>query len=79
MLCVRLLLFCYSTDNAKVAKTVGLGDKIKNEAQELSGKVKEATGEATDNERLIAEGQKDQVVADAKKVGEEVKDGLRRE
>ena len=52
---------------------MGIGDKIQNEAENLGGKAKEAAGNATDNDRLKAEGQKDQVVADAKKVGEDVK------
>ena len=58
---------------------MGLGDKIRNEAESLAGKAKEATGNATDNDQLRAEGQKDQVVADAKKVGEEVKDSFKRD
>jgi uncharacterized protein YjbJ (UPF0337 family) len=53
---------------------MGLGDKISNEAEHLGGKAKEATGNATDNDKLKAEGQTDQVKADAKKVGENVKD-----
>ena len=53
---------------------MGLGDKIGNEAEHLGGKAKEATGNATDNDKLKAEGQADQVKADAKKVGENVKD-----
>ena len=58
---------------------MGIGDKIQNEAENLGGKAKEATGRATDNDRLRAEGQKDQVVADAKKVGENVKDAVNRD
>lgn len=58
---------------------MGLGDKIRNEAEILGGKAKEATGNATDNDRLRAEGQKDQVVADAKKVGEDVKDSFKKD
>ncbi|MFI5086645.1 MAG: CsbD family protein [Actinomycetales bacterium] len=53
---------------------MGLDDKIKNEAQDLTGKTKEAAGNATDNQDLKAEGQKDQVGASAKKVGENIKD-----
>ena len=53
---------------------MGLGDKIGNEAEHLGGKAKEAAGNATDNDKLKAEGQADQVKADAKKVGENVKD-----
>ena len=53
---------------------MGLDDKIKNAAQDISGKAKEATGQATDNERLEAEGEVDQTSASAKKAGENVKD-----
>ncbi len=53
---------------------MGLDDKIKNEAQHLGGKAKETAGDATDRDDLKAEGQKDQVAADAKKIGENVKD-----
>ncbi|MDQ0799936.1 CsbD family protein [Arthrobacter sp. SLBN-112] len=58
---------------------MGLGDKISNEAEELGGKAKEAAGNVTDNDRLKAEGQADQVKADAKKVGESVKDEFKRD
>ncbi|HSU70305.1 MAG TPA: CsbD family protein [Micrococcaceae bacterium] len=58
---------------------MGLDDKIKNEAQHLGGKAKEATGDVTNKEDLKAEGQKDQVAADAKKVGEDVKDTFKKD
>ena len=58
---------------------MGLGDKISNAAEDHGGKAKEATGNATDNDRLKAEGQTDQVKADAKKVGESVKDEFKRD
>ena len=58
---------------------MGLGDKISNAAEDVGGKAKEATGNATDNDRLKAEGQTDQVKADAKKVGESVKDEFKRD
>ncbi|WP_411734703.1 CsbD family protein [Paeniglutamicibacter sp.] len=53
---------------------MGLGDKISNQAKEATGKVKEKTGDATDNESLQAEGLKDQAVADAKQAAERPKD-----
>ncbi|WP_096713923.1 CsbD family protein [Microbacterium sp. SZ1] len=56
---------------------MGLDDKIKNAAQDIAGKAKEAVGKATDNERLEAEGKADQVKADAKKAGENVKDAFK--
>jgi uncharacterized protein YjbJ (UPF0337 family) len=55
---------------------MGLDDKIKNAAQDIVGKAKEAIGNATDNDKLAAEGKADQVKADAKKAGENVKDAF---
>ncbi|MGI4894255.1 MAG: CsbD family protein [Janthinobacterium lividum] len=49
-------------------------DKIKNAAQDLAGKAKEAAGSAKGDEDLKAEGQVDQSAASAKKAGENVKD-----
>ena len=57
---------------------MGIGDKIENAAQDLSGKAKEATGKATDNESLEAEGKGDQMGADLKKAGENVKDAFKK-
>lgn len=56
---------------------MGLDDKIKNAAQDVSGKAKEATGKVTGNEKLEAEGKVDQTKADAKKAGENVKDAFK--
>jgi uncharacterized protein YjbJ (UPF0337 family) len=56
---------------------MGLDDKIKNAAEDISGKAKEAAGKATDNEHLEAEGQGDQAKADFKKAGENVKDAFK--
>lgn len=53
---------------------MGLDDKIKNAAQDIAGKVKEAVGDHKNDEDLKREGQKDQAGAQAKKVGEDVKD-----
>lgn len=55
---------------------MGIGDKIKNKAEEFGGKAKESVGDATDNERLQAEGASDQASAKAKQAGEAVKDGV---
>jgi uncharacterized protein YjbJ (UPF0337 family) len=49
-------------------------DKIKNAAQDATGKVKETVGKGTDDERLEAEGKGDQASADLKQAGEKVKD-----
>ncbi|CAM3796602.1 CsbD family protein [Occultella aeris] len=56
---------------------MGVGDKISNAAEEAKGKVKEAAGDATDNERLQAEGKTDQAKANVKKAGEDVKDAFK--
>jgi uncharacterized protein YjbJ (UPF0337 family) len=56
---------------------MGLDDKVRNEAEEMRGKVKEGVGDATDNERLEAEGKGDQVKANLKQAGEKVKDAFR--
>ncbi|MFH8251957.1 CsbD family protein [Microbacterium sp. B2969] len=56
---------------------MGLDDKIKNTAQDIGGKAKEAVGDATDNERLEAEGQADQTKANLKQAGENVKDAFK--
>jgi len=57
---------------------MGLQDKIDNKVQELSGKGKEATGKATDDEKLEAEGRTDQMGADVKQAGEKIKDAFKR-
>jgi uncharacterized protein YjbJ (UPF0337 family) len=49
-------------------------DKIKNAAQDVVGKGKEAVGNITDNDKLVAEGKADQAGASAKQAGENVKD-----
>jgi uncharacterized protein YjbJ (UPF0337 family) len=56
---------------------MAIGDKVSNATEDLGGKAKEATGRATGDERLEAEGQNDQTAAKAKKVGEDVKDVFR--
>ncbi|MBG6192364.1 uncharacterized protein YjbJ (UPF0337 family) [Arthrobacter sp. CAN_A212] len=49
-------------------------DKAKNKAEEIAGKAKEATGDATSNENLKRDGQTDQGSAHTKQAGENVKD-----
>jgi uncharacterized protein YjbJ (UPF0337 family) len=56
---------------------MGLDDKVANAAEHAKGTAKEAAGKVTDNERLETEGQLDQAKADAKKVGEDVKDAFK--
>lgn len=57
---------------------MGLGDKIRNVATKLAGKGKEATGKATGDDRLKAEGRGDQVKADLKQAVEKVKDAFKK-
>ncbi|MBB5867651.1 uncharacterized protein YjbJ (UPF0337 family) [Allocatelliglobosispora scoriae] len=56
---------------------MGIQDKIANTAQDVKGKAKEALGDATDNDRLEAEGKLDQAGASAKQAGEKVKDAAK--
>ena len=56
---------------------MGDDDKMKNKGEELLGKAKESWGDATDNERLEAEGKSDQTKANLKQAGENVKDAFR--
>jgi uncharacterized protein YjbJ (UPF0337 family) len=51
-------------------------DKVKNKGQELSGKVKEKTGEVTGNHDLQARGKADQTKGNLKQAGEKVKDAF---
>lgn len=53
---------------------MGLGDKIRNKAEEVAGKAKEVAGDKTDNDRLRTEGQADQSKAGIKQTGEDIKD-----
>jgi uncharacterized protein YjbJ (UPF0337 family) len=56
---------------------MGIGDKIDNMSEDAAGKAKEATGKATDDESLEAEGRMDQSKADVKQAGEKVKDAFK--
>ncbi|MFH5821836.1 CsbD family protein [Georgenia sp. AZ-5] len=56
---------------------MGLGDKMGHAAEEAKGKIKEATGKATGNEDMEAQGQAEQTKAGLKKAGEQVKDAGR--
>ncbi|MGY1634705.1 CsbD family protein [Geodermatophilus sp. SYSU D01186] len=49
-------------------------DKMKNKAEELSGRGKEAVGDATNDPDLKAEGRADQASGNLKQAGEKVKD-----
>ena len=52
-------------------------DKMKNKAEELGGKGKEAVGDATDDRDLQAEGKADQTKGNLKQAGEKVKDAFK--
>jgi uncharacterized protein YjbJ (UPF0337 family) len=52
--------------------------KAKNTGETIKGKAKEATGKATDDEQMQAEGQNEQTKADLKKAGDNVKDAFKR-
>jgi uncharacterized protein YjbJ (UPF0337 family) len=56
---------------------MGADDKIANKLDGLTGNAKEKVGDATDNESLQAEGQRDQAGADLKQAGEKVKDAFK--
>lgn len=56
---------------------MGFDEKAENKVQELSGKVKEATGKHTDNRDLEAEGKSDQGSANLKQAGEKIKDAFK--
>ncbi|HET7070491.1 MAG TPA: CsbD family protein [Nocardioides sp.] len=53
---------------------MGLDDKAKHQATDVKGKVKEATGAATGNRSLKAEGKGDQGQAKAKEAGRHAKE-----
>ena len=55
---------------------MALGDDIKNKVEETIGKGKEALGNATGNDKLVAEGKADQAKAGIKQVGSDIKDTL---
>lgn len=52
-------------------------DKAKNLSQVVKGKMKEAAGNAANNEPLAVEGKNDQTAANLKQAGEKVKDAFR--
>ena len=57
---------------------MSIADKAENAAEKLAGQAKEAVGKATDDEKLQAEGRKDQASASTKQFGEDVKDAFKR-
>ncbi|MGA3218740.1 MAG: CsbD family protein [Acidimicrobiales bacterium] len=53
-------------------------DKAKNTAEQARGKLKEAAGAITGNDKLRAEGKADQTKGNLKQAGEKLKDALRK-
>ncbi|AHH93592.1 CsbD family protein [Kutzneria viridogrisea] len=49
-------------------------DKAKDKAEQLIGEAKEKIGELTGNDKLQAEGKKDQVVGEVKEAGHDLRD-----
>ncbi|MET7280980.1 CsbD family protein [Kribbella sp. NPDC005582] len=56
---------------------MSVGDKLKNAAESAKGKMKEKTGDATDDRDLQAEGQAEKTKADLKQAGEKAKDAFK--
>ena len=57
---------------------MGIGDRAKNEAQNLVGKAKKVTGEARGDKPLKEQGKRDQKKSQLKKAAENVKDALKK-
>ena len=55
---------------------MGLQDKIKNKVQDITGKGKEAVGDATDDRSMEREGKADQTKSSLKDAGENIKDAF---
>ena len=53
-------------------------DKVKNKAQDLGGKAKEAVGKVTGDKSTENEGKGDQAKANLKDAGEKVKDAFKK-
>jgi uncharacterized protein YjbJ (UPF0337 family) len=53
-------------------------DKVKNAGEKAAGKLKEAVGKASGDDRLQSEGKLDQRKANLKQAGEKVKDALKK-
>lgn len=56
---------------------VSAGDKMSAGMDKAKGKIKEAAGKVTDDERLEAEGKLDQAKGDMKSAGEKAKDAAK--
>ena len=57
---------------------MGNDDKADNKIEEIRGKAKEAVGNATGDEALERQGERDQTKANLKQAGENVKDAFKK-
>ncbi|GAB2740867.1 hypothetical protein GCM10027174_12900 [Salinifilum aidingensis] len=53
---------------------MGVFDKAKEQAQQLVGKAKQATGQATGNEEMRDAGKRDEMGGKVKEAGQDIKD-----
>jgi len=66
--------YAYDTGGTSAARSTAMGSTT----DKITGRVKEAVGVITDNDRLKREGQTDQVVGEVKEAAEKVKDKVAR-
>jgi uncharacterized protein YjbJ (UPF0337 family) len=56
---------------------MGAQDKLKNQTDKVTGKIKEEVGDKTDDRDMEARGVAEQKTADLKQAGEKVKDAFK--
>jgi uncharacterized protein YjbJ (UPF0337 family) len=56
---------------------MGADDKTKNKVEDIQGQAKEKIGQATGDDELRRQGERDQSKADLKQAGEKVKDAFK--
>jgi uncharacterized protein YjbJ (UPF0337 family) len=56
---------------------MGIADKVKNAAQDVTGKAKERAGKVTGDKETEGQGKKDQTKSSVKKAGENIKDAFK--
>lgn len=57
---------------------MGMSDKAQHKAEEARGKAKEKAGEATRDDNLKSQGERDQSKANLKQAGDKAKDAFKR-
>jgi uncharacterized protein YjbJ (UPF0337 family) len=65
------------TDIQREVRGMSGTDKLTNKIEEVSGKGKQAVGDATDDRDLQAEGRKEESKSNLKQAGEKVKDAFK--